>query len=306
MSRRALLLAACVLALPAFARAQTTTGTLLVTESADPLEATPAINAAECSGATLDKLTFTWTLTGSGSGNFKILVSDNSSCQPTNTTTATHTADLVSTPFSGTLPSGQYPATGATAQILPSQAIAALNGTGLAYTCSGQDRTLFFCVVQTDQGANQQANGQITLQVLAPGAPTGVVAGPADNGALRVSWTAPSSTTVAANYVVTATPAPGGPDTSTHQTGQVSGTSTTIGGLTNDQNYSITVTPYSSAGNVGTPSDAITAAPVAVTDFWTAYRGAGGHEAGGCSTAGGAAALAAVLGLAALVLRRRS
>ncbi len=309
MSRPALVLAACALFLPALARAQTTTttGTLTIQESADPLEATPAINAAECSGGTLDKLTFSWNFTGSGT-TLRLDVSDTTGCPQTNTTSSIHTFQGLAPSIPATFPTGQYPATGAAQQILPSDAIAKLVSVGATVDCTTQDRTLYFCVVATD---GSQANGQITLQVLAPGPPTGVVAGPADSGALRVSWTAPSSVTVAANYVVTAVPVAGSvpdggsPDTSTHQTGQVSGTSTTIGGLTNGQDYSITVTPYSTAGNVGKPSQAIIAAPVEVIDFWIAYRDANGHETGGCSTAGGAALLAA-LGLAALVLRRRS
>jgi hypothetical protein len=85
---------------------------------------------------------------------------------------------------------------------------------------------------------------------------------------------------------------------------RVSGTELRFEGLTNGTVYRVEVRAFSEADNPSDPSNAITASPIDVRDYFEAYKDAGGQEQGGCGTGG--AGLLALVGLAALALRRRS
>jgi cellulose 1,4-beta-cellobiosidase len=84
----------------------------------------------------------------------------------------------------------------------------------------------------------------------APSAPTGVRAGTATTSSIPVSWTASTDNVAVTGYTVLVDGTAVGTTTST---------SYTITGLTAGTRYSITVTARDAAGNVSTPSTAITA-----------------------------------------------
>ncbi len=83
--------------------------------------------------------------------------------------------------------------------------------------------------------------------------------------------------------------------------------STTISDLTNEQTYVVQAFQLDEVNNLSPASAQQTATPLASNGFWAEYKAAGGHEQGGCSSAG--AAVPSVLGalgvLLALVRRRR-
>jgi MYXO-CTERM domain-containing protein len=86
---------------------------------------------------------------------------------------------------------------------------------------------------------------------------------------------------------------------------RVSGTELRFENLTIGTPYNVQVRAFSDADNPSDPSNAISASPVDVRDFFESYQDAGGQEQGGCGTGGGG--VLALVGLAALVaLRRRS
>ena len=87
-----------------------------------------------------------------------------------------------------------------------------------------------------------------------------------------------------------------------------SGTSlseTISGGITVDTTYFVTVAAESSSGNLSLVSEAVSATTVPTQDFWEIYQGAGGQEAGGCSSTKGTAGWLAFGALGLLALRRR-
>lgn len=105
-----------------------------------------------------------------------------------------------------------------------------------------------------------------------------------------------------------------------HLCGSVTGATATEGlvtGLENDTPYAVAIVGLDALGNIGDVSTAACATPAQVTDFFEAYRGAGGQGGDGfCATRGvgrrgaglgGAFVVAAVaLGAAARRSRRRS
>ncbi|MGZ4493439.1 MAG: fibronectin type III domain-containing protein [Nocardioides sp.] len=99
----------------------------------------------------------------------------------------------------------------------------------------------------------------VTAAPTAPAAPTGVTATPGDTSA-TVSWTAPNDGGSAiTKYTVTFTPS-GGMPTSV----DVMGTSTTLSGLVNGTQYSVTVSATNGVGT-GPSSSAVTVTPKAPT-----------------------------------------
>jgi MYXO-CTERM domain-containing protein len=171
---------------------------------------------------------------------------------------------------------------------------------------SQENQQIWICAHWTDANANKDvasATGKFILQFAKPSPPTGISAGPG-SGKLYVSWTAsdPSGPALADHYVAAATPTAGG---STVFSGSVTGTSASIGGLSNGTEYSVVVYAYSIGGNQSDASSpAALATPVAGADFWDVYKDRGGQEQGGCAS-GGAGALGLLGAVAGLVLRRR-
>ena len=178
----------------------------------------------------------------------------------------------------------------------------------LSLGCSSADTTVYVCVRLTAQGETTvrgTAKGYFRLQLAAPNAPTGVSVRPSES-ALVVSWTASTGTVTVKDYQARATNVADPGDV--HASGWVSGTSARIEGLVNGTFYDVVVVARSLGDNESVEAAApAPVAPVPVDDFWEHYVAAGGREEGGCTTGGGAGALAA-LGLVALraLGRRRS
>lgn len=168
------------------------------------------------------------------------------------------------------------------------------------------------------------AVGQMTLSTTRPGSVvlSSVLPG---NGAVNASWSDPNSP-AAAKYSVralsytdpaTLTPAAfANPSTytgfdpadpSAHDSGYGTGTGPLrLTGLVNGVTYGVAVLAYSDAETASDPSNILTITPQPVADFWAVYRGAGGQEAGGCSSGlAGPLGLALVAGALALVRRRK-
>jgi hypothetical protein len=110
-------------------------------------------------------------------------------------------------------------------------------------------------VVKPHRGAGAVRSSLETLEVVdttPPAAPTGVTAA-ADDGSVRLTWDAVAG---AAGYVVRVS---GGTDGSF----PVTGTTYTVTGLVNGQEYAFAVVAVDAAGNVSVPSATATATPTA-------------------------------------------
>ncbi len=304
-------LVAGALVVPAYVLGQTTSGTLTVTESKDPNESPPTINADECNAAdpdgnaVTDNLTFHWTFTSSNfatTDSVRIDVSNTTGCPTTNASSNIFTATLVPS-ISNPTATDQWPRqTDTSTKVTAQQLIAAIpSGAGISCTAS-TNPSIFVCA--NDTTISVVANGSITLNTLAPGAPTGVTAAAGDS-ALNVGWTAPSGSPAATAYLVRATAEDQTQDAGNHDSGQITGNSFRLGGLKNGVTYTVVVFAFSQFSNRSQASGSTTGMPQPVVDFWTGYKNAGGVEPGGCA-AGSAGMLAPLLLPLALRRRRRS
>ncbi len=312
--RRALLLAA--VAVPVLARAQTIgAGAIQFSKNnGQDLLHGPFINNADCPTSSTNQIWLSWRTallgTWPAAARYQVYVSNKQhpATSPSPCTTQPNGTDT----FAGAV-GDPVPATSAQTQNLvpydTGKFVAALNDPNL--TCSVTADTPIYVCVQASDASNGTvvgyAVGTLTLSTWLPGAPTGVVATPADDGALQISWTAPSST--AYDYVLSA--ATGPTDPSPHTASDIRALSYLMSGLTNGATYTISVYARSQAGNVSQTAGTTTGTPVHVANFWDVYHdappnGFGGQEQGGCST--GAAGPAALLAVAALLakLRRRA
>jgi hypothetical protein len=292
----ALLIPTATLAAPA-------AGSVVVTDSNAP---TSQINLNECTGATGDTLSLSWTVsptvTAVSGWRFHVMASSVDGCPDTDAKRFT-VAD-VDVGASLSL-SGSYPPTGSTLD-------ASVTISQVGIICQGTPN-LFFCVQLQDASgsavtSNPTAKGSITVDAVVPPAPTGVTVSAGDS-ALTVGWTAGSgsvsdggtSSGSSSSYMAQATNV--ADSTDVHQQTTTS-SSVRVTGLTNNQSYGVVVYAYSAAGNESQPSAPVLGTPLPVNDFWKDYQTRGGKETGGCA-AGGAGALA-LLSLAAVAGRRRS
>lgn len=96
-------------------------------------------------------------------------------------------------------------------------------------------------------------------------------------------------------------------DPSPHDSGFVTGTGPyDVHGLVNGLTYGVAVIAYTDAETPSDPSNVLTGMPEQTTDFWSAYKAAGGREAGGCSSGvAGPLGLLVLAGALALVRRRK-
>lgn len=290
MLRRAALL--CLV--PTLALAQTP-GQVIITESAD---GDNYVNLAECQGVTADTLTMQWQVGSGGVAPISVpaatpvslSISTDGTC-PLTTAVAWKPA---TPPDAGQSASGSY-AAGNVGTVLTALG---LNG------CASQSTVLHACASMSVSGTTYSATGTITLDTQLPPAPTLGGVAPGDS-ALIVSYTpgTPTTSAPAANhhYQAQAT----GPDGVAHLSTTTTSTGgTRIDGLSNGVAYDVVVFAYSKAGNQSAASNVMSGTPEPVADFWQTYKGAGGREQGGCG-AGPAGALAPLLALLALALRRR-
>ncbi|HAB57822.1 MAG TPA: hypothetical protein DCE75_07190 [Acidimicrobiaceae bacterium] len=119
------------------------------------------------------------------------------------------------------------------------------NGTSYAFAVTAANAS--------GDGSASTPSDPITAGIV-PGAPTGIAISPA-NGAITVTWTAPTSTGGTAITGYTATASPGGAQCTT-----TGATTCTITGLTNGTSYAVTVTAANASGDgsASTPSASAT------------------------------------------------
>lgn len=296
MLRRAALL--CLL--PKLALAQASIGKVTIAESSD---ADGYVNLTECTGNTTDNLTLTWQVASNNvppatvppSTPVNLTISTDSGCPPSSSAVVWKPA---SPPDAGGSASGSFPTSG-TLPIVTVLTQLNLN------TCASQRTTLYACAAMTIGSTTYTAQGNIVLDTQLPPAPTLTGVAPGDS-ALIASFTAGTSggATPAASdhYQAQAT----GPDGVPHLSGITNSSPARIDGLTNGVAYDVVVFAFNAAGNQSAASSTGSGSPEPVVDFWQAYKLDGGREQGGCGagSAGGLAAILAVLGLA-LALRRR-
>ena len=104
-----------------------------------------------------------------------------------------------------------------------------------------------------------------------------------------------------------APPGDAGPDWRQGPNLEATKTSVAITGLTNGVEYVVQARSVDVVDNVSAFNAPLSATPQASNGFWGEYKAAGGHDTGGCSTAGAAfpSALGALGVLVALLRRRR-
>jgi fibronectin type 3 domain-containing protein len=168
-----------------------------------------------------------------------------------------------------------------------------LTGTGYTVTALTPGKAYFFTMVAVDGGGKSAASNEATTTVLAA-APTGPTA-TAGDGAVALAWTASAG---AASYNVYQGSAAGSEGNSP-TVSSITGTSTTISGLTNGQTYYFKVAAVD-PGGVSAQSVEVSAAPVAPASTPPSAAPSGGHGGGG-----GLGLLDLLFGSALLVYRLR-
>jgi hypothetical protein len=179
--------------------------------------------------------------------------------------------------------------------------------TAAGATC-GASEPIRLCIQATRGSGTNIGVARVTLPLVVDDAPDAPILESVTPGeeALNVQWDAPGAGVDDSYAVEVGTPDLADPlVVVTLVSPRVSGRSLRFEGLTIGSVYSVQVRAFSDADNPSDPSNAFTASPVDVRDYFEAYKDAGGREQGGCGTGG--AGLLALAGLAALVpLRRRS
>jgi hypothetical protein len=173
-------------------------------------------------------------------------------------------------------------------------------------------RDIFLCMEArrgTGHGAAVGvARAKLSLVVSRPRPPT-LTSVTGGERALNVEWDADAPGPGESYAVVTRTDSPLDPEWAGTTVVRVSPRATAndlrVEGLTNGAVYTVEALAFNDADNPSDPSNATTAVPVNVIDFWEGYERAQGRDQGGCGTRG--AGVFALLGVGALVaLRRRS
>lgn len=151
-------------------------------------------------------------------------------------------------------------------------------------------------------GCTNQIADSLTLvyDTQAPTAPT-IVSATAEDSAASVTFSVDADATT----VFAEVKGPGASDFS--GAGSVSASTKVIRvpNLSNGETWSIRLHAEDAAGNPSLPSDAVNVVPVQTIGFFGVYRQQGGTDQGGCSAAGAAFPLAALL-LGGAFVRRRS
>ncbi len=287
--------AALLWLLPTLALAQTA-GQATITESAD---GDAYVNLAECNGSTADTLTIAWTVANGGVAPTSVPAGTTVNLTLSQDSTCPAAASSVVWKPSVAIDAGQS-ASGSYGAPTVSSVLTQLGLNG----CASQQTAIWACASMTPSGTTYTAQGKITLDTQLPPAPVLAGVSPGDS-ALIVSYGPGSISTSAPatsdHYVAQAT----GPDGLAHSsTSTTSASSTRIEGLTNGVTYDVVVFAYNAAGNQSAASNTMSGTPEPVTDFWQAYKDAGGREQGGCG-AGSAGEPSALLTLLASFLARR-
>lgn len=302
--RRALLLLA--LAIPGLVRAQTTAGSISFVPDGN-------IGVLECNPANGETIEVRWSVssTSLGAGTYRVYASTRA---PTSDTTGgvklCDTGPVAADGVWAGKIGGDITATTSAAQSedFPTSAFVTATAAPGADTCAENlTRTIYVCVhffPLNQSTATASATGQLEVDLRAPAKPTIKSITPGEN-ALRVSWsegTGGAADTVYYHIKATTTDPR---DPKSHETGNITGESGRIEGLTEGVEYQVTVTAFSSADNPSAPSDPVAGTPVPVSDFWEHYHDdLGGQEQGGCAS--GPAGALGILGAAlALAFRRR-
>jgi hypothetical protein len=305
--RAALLLV--ILSLPALARGQAV-GAVEPVPGDDRYATDRFVSLAECSSTT-STIELRWTMrfasADARSGAFRVFASNN---EPTSDTSGgvikcptvdNPNENLRAGPITADnadIPSGITNASGS------GDVLASLVVSAAGYTCAeATDRVVYVCVnfFPYDTGTQDpqaepvaHAVGTLTIQTRAPAAPTLESVSPG-NERLHARFSAGSGGAVPADrFRITATavpPATGGSSRDVDRSPDF------VGGLVNEQPYTVTVQALSTAGNPSAASSGIVGTPLPGEDFWDRYQGRGGTEEGGCG--GGPAGPLSLLGLAA-------
>ncbi len=306
--KRALVVALAGVAVPALALAQT------AGQIAPPTGFT-SINIAQCTGAQNaiignDKLTIdlSWTLnTGTATftpsaGTVSLYVSTEQPAAGQGTGVSCTSPNGSSSTFKAT----KVANTDGVSDIVPTAvtmtqtySLKDIVAAAPSLSCTGTATSTVYLCVQWAVSGNATAGfatTTLTLDPTAPAAPSGLSATPGD-GVLHVRASAETAATSCKAFATSAD------DPTPHASGQDACDSLTITGLTNEVTYSVVAYAINAANNPSPASAPITATPVPTADFWNHYKQEGGQDAGGCSTAAGAAGLLSALGL--LALRRR-
>jgi hypothetical protein len=303
--RRALLVAAR--AAPSLVFGQNPApGQITFTEGSNDLVHGPWISLAECLDPT-SQVSLGWSTTLVGSAVFpadaRYQVYASNQPSPTDACyTAANGADVVAGPVGAALAGLGQTVTGEPYRISDLLAAAGVANCGAV---SGDVR-VHVCAQAYDPYAATVgvAKGALTLSITSPAAPTSVTVEPWD-GALGISWTAPSGDPPAHDYRVVASSDPAlDPNVHTVLTGAIGATlGCSITGLVNGARYGVQVYARSQAGNESAPSAAVVATPVAAASGRPVLQRPQGSGQGGCS-AGGAGPVA-LLAMAALRARPR-
>jgi MYXO-CTERM domain-containing protein len=307
-----------LLALPALAGAQAVG--VVEPQRVDDRYATDLyVNLAECDPAQAIQREFRWNVqleAGQAfrSGVFRFFASNK---QPTADTSGglayCDTEDDASTNLkAGQVGEDITTSAGATSGngTIPMQEIASESGRsqeGQACTVGG-DLIIYICVhyhpytsgTAVDPTPRGLASGTLTLSTQAPQAPRLDRVSPG-NERLEADWTAATGGIAPEWFRVIARQSGSTAVTSTRDS---QGSNGFVSGLVNGTTYDVTVAALSAAGNPSPESNALPGTPIPADDFWDRYSAAGGQEQGGCAS--GAAGPLALLGLAALLARRRN
>jgi hypothetical protein len=332
--RRALLVAT-LLAVPALAGAQSTpTPGQIIFVNRDADLNGQAINIIECRSATAKvQITFAPSVAAPAAGvTYQMYASnqDTSNTTSQNTTCVTDTGSNPNTNLKVVKVGDPLvnPVSLVDVEFSTSQIAQALATTTNPDPCTGSGDTNIFICIQGAQGGTPfgVARGTMKLSLILPDITpqlsTPILPG---NTRLTPSWS-PLGTAITTHFQVQAIsvvdPAilptagafdPAGTytgfdplDPARHASAVVSGSSVTIGGLTNGVTYALIVTGFTDAYNPSDPSAVVSGSPQFVTDFWSEYKSAGGREAGGCASGvAGPLGLLALAGALALVRRRK-
>ena len=163
----------------------------------------------------------------------------------------------------GGLPvTGYHLYAGTTADFRGESPVATLTGTVVTVTGLANGTTYYFKVAAVNQVGEGPGTDTEAVPVTTPGAPAGLTATPGDSR-VTLSWAAPASDggTPIRDYVIYQGTSPGGETGAPVSGSPVTGTSTTVTGLTNGTTYYFKVAAVNAAGQSPLSAEASAALP---------------------------------------------